>query len=400
MVPIFILYLVVSLLSYRIVWVITSPTKRVWRYLGIGANVLLSLFTLVSFLRVILSGDDYATGHGIMVTMLLNLALLVVLLPRTILTLLHYTGALIRFRSREYIRSLSITGVVLWILILMLGAGGFFHGRFNFKYENVEVFIPDLNQALEGFRIVQISDLHLGSFHGSAEKIIAITDSINGLDADIIVNTGDFITLGHNEFGRFDTLLAPMASRYGNFAILGNHDIGTYLRTNDDQAVALTTSNVSRMIEASGYTLLNSNNRIIAVENARIAVIGAETRGRHPEIIHPDLEEALKGTIDSDLRILLTHDPNHWDVVVRDYPGIELTLSGHTHGMQMGWLGRRIRWSPSKYFYPRWHGLYTQDEMKLYVNRGLGVLGIPVRIGMPPEITVLTLHRKKTGSQF
>lgn len=394
MLALIILYLIVSLLSYRILWEITSPVKKVWRYPVIGANVLLSAFTIFSFIRVIISGENYATSEGIMDTMRLNLALFTVLLPRTILSFLHFTGALIKFRNKGYIRSLTLTGVVLWIVIIMLGAGGFFFGRFNFKYENVEVYISDLNPSLDGFRIVQISDLHVGSFHGSAEKIEAMTDSINALHADIIVNTGDFITLGHKEFGRFDTLLAPMVSRYGNFAILGNHDIGTYLRINDDQAVTLTTSNVSRMIEASGYTLLNRSNRIVEVEKARIALIGAETRGRHPGIIHPDLEEALKGTIDADLRILLTHDPNHWDIVVQDYPGIELTLSGHTHGMQMGWLGRKVKWSPSKYFYPRWYGLYTEDDMNLYVNRGLGVLGIPVRIGMPPEITILTLHRK------
>jgi uncharacterized protein len=394
MLPLFLLYLIVSLLSYRVLWVFTSSVRKFWRYPVLGANVLLSVFALFSFLRVYNTGDDYATGEGIMATMRLNLALFTVLLPRTILSVMHFAGVLIKIRSRDYLRSFTLTGAILWIVILTLGAGGFYFGRFNFKYENVDLYIPDLNPSLEGFRIVQISDLHLGSFHGSAENIAAVTDSINALNADIIVNTGDFITLGHKEFGRFDTLLAPMVSRYGNFAILGNHDIGTYLRVNDEQAVTMTTSNVSRMVEASGYTLLNRSNRIIDVERARVAIIGAETRGRHPEIIHPDLEEALKGTIDADLRILLTHDPNHWDIVVRDYPGIELTLSGHTHGMQMGWLGRKVKWSPSKYFYPRWHGLYTEDEMNLYVNRGLGVLGIPVRIGMPPEITVLTLHRK------
>jgi predicted MPP superfamily phosphohydrolase len=394
MLLIFTLYIIASLLSYRILWILTSRLKKQWRYLVIGGNILLSAFSLSSFLMVMLSGDNYATGEGIMDAMRLNLALFIVLLPRTLLSLLHYTGSLIKIRKRGYIRSFTLTGVVIWALLLSLGTGGFFLGRFNFRYENVDVSIPDLNPSLDGFRIVHISDLHLGSFHGSAKKIKQLADSINTLDADIIVNTGDFITLGHKEFGRFDTLLAPMVSRYGNFAILGNHDIGTYLRVNDEQAVALTTRNVSRMIEASGYTLLNRSNHILNAAGARIAIIGAETRGRHPGIIHPDLEEAIKGTIDADLRILLTHDPNHWDVVVRDYPGIELTLSGHTHGMQMGYLGRSVKWSPSKYFYPRWHGLYTEDEMNLYVNRGLGVLGIPVRIGMPPEITVLTLHSK------
>ena len=264
----------------------------------------------------------------------MNLGLFVTILPRTIFVIMHFTGVLIKFSRKDYIRALSLSGIGIWALIIYMGAYGYIFGRFNFKYEEVTINIPDLHPDLEGLRIVQISDLHLGSFHGSPEKITEMVLKVNDLQPDLILNTGDFITLGHREYGNFDTVLLKMTSKYGNYAILGNHDIGTYLRGATEVDIQTTTMNVSRAVVESGYTLLNRSNDIISIGAAKLAIIGAETRGRHPQMIHPRLEEAVKGTIDADLRILMTHDPNHWDQVITDTPGIELTLSGNTHGMQ------------------------------------------------------------------
>jgi uncharacterized protein len=390
---ILVIYIITAILSHRIIWVLTNEKHSVVRIIALAMNLLLSLFFILFAIKVRLADTEYATPAAVKEAMYYNLALFTVLLPRTILALLHYSGALIRIRTRSYIKPITMTGLAVWLLILILSASGLFIGRFNFRYEEVSVPVADLHPSLEGFKIVHLSDLHLAGFHGSAGKIRKMAEMINSINADLIVNTGDFITLGAEEYGRFDTILSTMQSVYGNYAILGNHDIGTYLRDAGPVEIEYTTRSVSAMIEASGYTLLNRSNQIVDVNGARLAIIGAETKGRHPVIVHPDLDEALKGTIDADLRILLTHDPNHWDIVIRDYPGIELTLSGHTHGMQFGYIGKRVKWSPSKYFYPRWHGLFIEENMYLYVNRGLGVLGVPVRIGMPPEITVLTLTR-------
>ncbi len=386
-------YIVTDLLSNLILWKITSGKKRVVRFSAIGFNILLSAFTILFAIKYRLLGDEYATPEGIMDNLHLNLGLFLTMLPRTILVALHFAGVLIRIRHHGYIKALTLTGIIIWSLILYMGAYGYFIGRFNFRYEEVDVHIPDLHPDLDGFRIVQISDLHLGSFHGSSGKIVEMVDKINALEPDLILNTGDFITLGTREFGDIDTILKRNISRYGNYAIIGNHDIGTYLRSATESEIQKTTADVSRLIVKSGYILLNRENDIINVGNSRVAIIGAETRGRHPLIIHPQLDEALKGTIDADIRILMTHDPNHWEQVIADTPGIELTLSGHTHGMQFGYLGKRIKWSPAQYIFPRWYGLYTSGDMNLYVNRGVGVLGIPVRFGMPPEVTILTLRK-------
>jgi predicted MPP superfamily phosphohydrolase len=151
---------------------------------------------------------------------------------------------------------------------------------------------------------------------------------------------------------------------------------------------------LNNLIKASGYQVLNNEFKKVKIENATVALIGVTTEGRHPHIIHGDLNTAIAGLDSVDLKILLTHDPNHWAEAVEGKTNIELTLSGHTHGMQMGIITKKFRWSPAKYFYPHWNGLFTSGNQFHYVNRGLGVLAIPFRIWMPPEITVITIKRE------
>ena len=176
---------------------------------------------------------------------------------------------------------------------------------------------------------------------------------------------------------------------------MGNHDAGTY---NPDFTEADRVNNVSilnNLVESSGYIVLNDAHVKVRIGDAELAIIGVTTAGRHPDIVHGDLDKAITGLDTVDLRLLLTHDPNQWLVdVAGKKKDIEISLSGHTHGMQMGILTKSFRWSPSKYFYPHWNGLYREENQFHYVNRGLGVLAIPFRIWMPPEITVITLKQE------
>jgi hypothetical protein len=148
------------------------------------------------------------------------------------------------------------------------------------------------------------------------------------------------------------------------------------------------------MIKASGYQVLNNEYRKITIGNASLALIGVTTGGRHPNMVHGDLNSATRGLDSADLKILLTHDPNHWAEAVESKTDIQITFSGHTHGMQMGIITKKFRWSPSKYFYPHWNGLYSSGKQYHYVNRGLGILSIPFRIWMPPEITIITIKKE------
>jgi uncharacterized protein len=148
---------------------------------------------------------------------------------------------------------------------------------------------------------------------------------------------------------------------------------------------------MKELIKSSGYQVLYNGNKTIEINGVKVEFIGVETSGRFPKIIHGDLKKAMEESDTAGFKILLAHDPNQWDSDVVGKTDIKLTFAGHTHGMQMGILTKKLRWSPIKYFYPHWQGLYSENDQFLYVNRGLGVLGIPFRIWMPPEITVMTL---------
>jgi predicted MPP superfamily phosphohydrolase len=175
---------------------------------------------------------------------------------------------------------------------------------------------------------------------------------------------------------------------------MGNHDFGTYQPYFTEADKENNALRINQLIQKSGYKILNDKHEVITINGARIGLAGVTTKGRYPDIIHGDLDKALMDLDSVDFQILLSHDPNHWELAVAGKTDINLTLSGHTHGMQMGIYTRRFRWSPSKYFYPRWSGLYNNNDQYLYVNRGLGVLAIPFRIWMPPEITLITLRKE------
>jgi len=251
-----------------------------------------------------------------------------------------------------------------------------------------------LHKDLEGLRIVQLSDLHLAGFYHNSKVFQDVIYEVNAIKPDLIVNTGDFVSYGWREFGRNDTILSKAVSRYGNYAILGNHDFGTYHPFFSEADRSNNVLIMNNLVKASGYTLLNDEYKEVKIGEARLAMIGIITMGRYPDIIYGNLNKAITGSDSADFKILLSHDPNHWELQVTGKTDIDLTLSGHTHGMQMGIMTRNFKWSPSKYFYPHWNGLYTKDDQVHYVNRGLGVLSIPFRLCMPPEITIITLMKE------
>jgi hypothetical protein len=285
-------------------------------------------------------------------------------------------------------------GLTIAVIIFSVISFGTFYGRFNFRVEHVEIKIKDLNNDLDGIRIIQLSDLHLASFYNHGKLLREIVDEVNMLKPDLIVNTGDFVTFGWREYDSNDTILSKAGSLYGNFAVMGNHDFGSYHPYFTEADRSDNVLLINNMIRSSGYTLLNDTNTVVRIKGATIGLVGIITKGRHPDIIHGDLTKALAGLDSTDLKILLSHDPNQWKKDVVSKTDIDITFSGHTHGMQMGIYTKKFRWSPAKYFYPNWGGLFIEGNQVQYVNLGLGVLAIPFRIWMPPEITVITLKRE------
>jgi len=288
---------------------------------------------------------------------------------------------------------LKISWILLGLLVF-LGTSfiaGIFFGRYNFKYTTVEIEYGNIPAGLDGFTIVHISDLHLKSYRRHQDKLIQVFDSINSYEPDIIVNTGDFVSYLYDEMDSFTGTLSSLKAKFGVYAIPGNHDTGMYSnyydRHNYDEHLDI----IGDILESSGHVYLMDTSILIKVDTLTVSIAGVSTWGMIPNIYYGDAGHALEGTDSSDFTIMLTHDPNHWisDLQYRD--NIDLTLSGHTHGGQVGILLPGLKLSPASSLYPAWNGLYLHQNNYLYVNRGLGTVGFPARIGMPPEITLIRI---------
>jgi len=268
---------------------------------------------------------------------------------------------------------------------------GILFGRFKFKVRPVEVFSKDLPPAFDGFKLLHISDLHLGSLFGHQDKVRKAIEMINRESPDLILFTGDLVNNLAEEAEGWTELLAEMKSRFGNFSVLGNHDYGEYYNWTNEEARM---ENMNRLIKAhadSGFTILLNKSVRISRDKQEIFVAGVENWGLPPFKQYGDLDKAVREIPPDAFTILLSHDPSHWDAEILKKTDVQLTLSGHTHGMQFGIRIKNFRWSPVQMKYPRWIGLYRQGNQFLYVNPGLGYIGYAGRIWIPPEITVITL---------
>lgn len=273
---------------------------------------------------------------------------------------------------------------------------GFLRGAYQIKIHRPLVRIPDLPEQMRGLKIVQISDLHLGSF-ASASPIQRAVEMINAEKPDIFIFTGDFVNNKAREAEPYADILNKIEARYGRFSILGNHDYGDYVKWDSQKEKEENLERLKQFQRNLGWDLLLDENRLISVGDAQLAVLGVEYWGRSMGFGQKGkIDKAIAGTEHAQVRLLLSHDPSHWNYVISQderYKKIDLTCAGHTHGFQFGIEIPGIKWSPSQWVYPQWAGLYVRNRQHLYVNRGLGFLGYPGRVGILPEITVITLER-------
>ena len=272
-------------------------------------------------------------------------------------------------------------------------AYGIISGAHDYRVRRVKVNLPNLPAAFDGIRIGQISDIHSGSFYNRT----AVKGGVEMLmreKPDVIFFTGDLV---NNQAGEmrdyaavFDKLRAPL----GVFSVTGNHDYGDYHNWPSQDVKQKNFRDLIAVHKQMGYHLLMNEHRFIREGSEQIAIIGNENWGGRGFAKYGKLEQAYKGTEDAPVKLLLSHDPSHWDLQVRpEFPEIDIMFSGHTHGFQFGVEIGDIKWSPSQYAYKQWSGLYQEGKQFLYVNRGFGYLGYPGRIGMPPELTIMELKR-------
>lgn len=270
---------------------------------------------------------------------------------------------------------------------------GIIKGKYNFKVHKQAVYFKDLPDDFDGFTIVQVSDIHAGSFK-DYQAVQRGIDLAKNQGADMFVFTGDLVNHTADEIepmlAQFETIKAP----YGQYSILGNHDYGDYVSWPSKEAKEANFKKLKKQHELLGYKLLLDENVTIEKGNSKIKLLGVENWGVGFKA-KGNLEKALQGVNEQDFKILLSHDPSHWDEEVKKHPKkIQLTLSGHTHGMQFGLETPVIRWSPAQYRYPNWAGLANYMDRNLYVNRGFGFHAFSGRVGIWPEITVLELRKQ------
>lgn len=270
---------------------------------------------------------------------------------------------------------------------------GIIKGRYNYKVLKYEIAFDDLPDAFDGFKITQISDIHSGSFTNK-EKIQYGVDLINEQKSDIILFTGDIVNNKANEMDDWIDVFKNFEAPYGKFSILGNHDYGDYVDWNSKEDKKKNFEDVKDIHPKIGFDLLLNENRFIEKDGQKIAIVGVENWGKGFNQAG-NLEEASKGINKEDFKILMSHDPSHWEYKVKqDELHYHLTLSGHTHGLQMGIeIPGFFRWSPSQYVYKQWAGLYEEFGRYINVNRGFGYHAFPGRVGIWPEITVIELKK-------
>jgi len=274
---------------------------------------------------------------------------------------------------------------------------GMYRGKYNYKVLSYNLEFEDLPDAFDGFKITQISDIHSGSFDNQT-KVQYGVDLVNQQKSDLVLFTGDLVNNRADEIKPWIKIFNKIKAEFGVFSILGNHDYGDYMRWESPAAKRKNMEDLYDAHNEMGWDLLLNESRFIEKDGERLAIIGVENWGSGFKKAG-DLNKALNKVSEKDFKILLTHDPSHWEAQVIPHPfKIHLTLSGHTHGMQFGIeIPGVIKWSPAKWRYKQWAGIYSEKNQYLNVNRGFGYLAYPGRVGMWPEVSVITLSKSKSS---
>jgi uncharacterized protein len=408
---IFSVFLFVDIIYWKAFRIVFSPNQRFIKWvLGfiywfpfvllmtfIMAAVIVPIPRWLPLFRIYAPGALIVAYIGKIILILFMLAGELILLPGNILRFF------INRKRRNLVewgrlRWLTAAGLILSLAVMGLFITGMIRWVYDFQPRSVVISMDELPASFDGLTIVQISDIHLGSWC-SSDLLAEAISIINCQKPDIIVFTGDMVNFSSTETLSFAGVLRQLKAPLGVYAVKGNHDYGDYISWDSPADKEKNIRDLNAFYKSIGWKLLDNSHQLLIRGDDTIVLTGVENWSTS-ELYgkRGNLKKALSGVEHPGFKILLSHDPTHWDTEVsEDYPDIDLTLSGHTHAMQMGWESNNCRWSPAQWKFNEWAGLYEHESLLgkqyLYVNRGLGNIAYPGRIGIRPEITLLQLRK-------
>ncbi len=390
---------VLEFYAFQAFKIITKSKTLCYSLLLISVAIYLNFFiTVFSFTKSEGQTPQFQMSVGLFLTVLIPKFIIVVLLFGE--DLFRWVLKIISILSNK--ETQPLTGRRKFISQIALGLAaipfasfiyGIIQGRYNYKVLKYQLSFKDLPDAFNGFTITQISDIHSGSFT-NRDKIKYGVELINNQKSDLLLFTGDIVNNKAEEMDGWIDVFSKLEARYGKYSILGNHDYGDYMEWKNPEDKVKNFEKIKNIHKKIGFDLLLNEHRYLEKGGQKIALLGVENWGKGFNQ-SGDLQKASAGVEKEDFKILMSHDPSHWEYKIkRDEYNYQLTLSGHTHGFQMGIeIPSFIKWSPSKYVYKQWAGLYEEFGRYINVNRGFGYHVFPGRIGIWPEITVIELKK-------
>ncbi|WP_066212568.1 metallophosphoesterase [Flammeovirga sp. MY04] len=405
------LVIAIDLYAFKGIRLITENIRPLYRQISIGSFWVFNVAVYAALVWLIFNIDKFRLPEYTNIIFSINALILMSFVTKLVFNIFHGADDITYLISKVFgskttfpgegisrAKFLTLVGAGLATIPLGAFAYGFTRGRFNFRVIRKELAFDNLPSAFDGLKVIHISDIHIGSFpkgHGSVEKAVEL---INSKNPDVIFFTGDLVNNYAAETDGWIEVFKKLKAKHGMYSILGNHDYGDYVQWNSQTEKVANLDNVKNANRAIGFDLLLNENRVIEKDGQKLGIVGVENWGLPPFPQHGNINAAKANLSDVPFKILLSHDPSHWDAEVRNHKDIDLTLAGHTHGMQFGIEIPGIKWSPVQYKYPRWAGLYEEGKQKLYVNRGFGYHAYAGRIGMDPEITEIVLRSKEQNA--
>lgn len=382
-----------------------TSNKWVWLLYGMGVSLIIGnlLFYTFGFSRETGMNPRMMYAIGFFITLFTFQALVSIVLfaedifriPQAIYAFFTKTQGQSQFfpERRVFISRIALGLAAIPFASLLYGM---YRGKYNFKVLSYELEYDDLPEAFDGFKITQISDIHSGSFD-NAQKVEYGVDLINQQKSDVVLFTGDLVNNKSEEINPWKKIFGKIQAPHGVFSVLGNHDYGDYVSWESPTKKQDNLKDLYQAQKEMGWDLLLNESRFIEKQGQRLAIVGVENWGKGGFKKAGDLNKALANVDPKDFKVLMSHDPSHWEAEVLPHPyNINLTLSGHTHGMQFGIdIPGWFRWSPVQWRYKQWAGIYGDPNQRINVNRGFGYLAYPGRVGMWPEVSVITLKRSK-----